>query len=141
MQHSDPTPEEHGDPDLAFVFPATVRKRRIPNDVIDLIRPPVPTAADDEFWTSRPYTPNAREANLIALGIGVLGLLILGITRWFPVFLACTGALGLAAILAGTILNLVHYENPWWRVPALLAICCGVIELANVAAWFGSPGP
>jgi len=141
MQQPDEVPATQGDSEVPFALPATVRKRRQLNDVLDLFRPPIPTAADDEFWTSRPYQPNAREANLIALGIGVLGLLILGITRWFPVFLTCTGALGLAAILAGTILNLAHYENPWWRVPSLLAIGCGVIELANVAAWLGSAGP
>ncbi len=141
MQQSDGVGENQGESEVPFALPASVRKRQQPNDLIDLIRPPVPTAADDEFWTSRPYKPDAREANLIALGIGVLGLLILGVTRWFPVFLACTGGLGLAAILAGTILNLAHYENPWWRVPSLLAIGCGVIELANIAIWLGSTGP
>ena len=140
MQEPDEA-EGPGDDNLPFALPATVRKRRQSNDLFDLFRPPIPAAADDEFWTSRPYQPNAREANLIALGIGVVGLLIMGITQWFPVFLACSGTLGLAAILAGTILNLAYYENPWWRVPSLLAICCGVIELASVAAWLGSAGP
>lgn len=140
MQDADEA-EDQGDLNTPFALPTRVRKRRQSNDLFDLFRPPIPAAADDEFWTSRPYKPDAREANLIALGIGILGLLIMAITRWFPVLLACSGALGLAAILAGTILNLAYYENPWWRVPSLLAICCGVVELASVAAWLGSAGP
>ncbi len=140
MQQSEEAPGGSGDPNQAFVLPEKLRGRKA-HDMFDLFRPPIPTSADDEFWTNRPYQPNGREANLIALGIGVLGLLILGITPWFPVFLVCTSALGLAAILAGTILNLTHYENPWWRIPALLAIVCGVVELANVAAWFNTTSP
>jgi hypothetical protein len=141
MQQPDETPTEGADNDLAFVLPDHARKGRRVQDVIELFRPTVPASADDEYWTSRPYQPNAREASLISLGLGVLGLLIMSITRWFPVFLACTGGLGMAAIMAGTILNLGHYENPWWRVPSLLAIGCGLVELSGVAAWLNSTGP
>lgn len=141
MQQPTEAPDEGADHDQAFVLPDPARKRRRTPDVIELFRPTVPASPDDEFWTSRPYQPNAREASFVALGLGVLGLLIMSITRWFPVFLTCTGGLGMAAIMAGTILNVRRYENPWWRLPALLAIGCGLIELGNVAAWLGSTGP
>src|SRR3954471_5094426 len=108
MQQSEEAPGGSGELDQAFALPDKLRGRKA-HDLFDVIRPPIPTSPDDEFWTNRPYQPNGREANLIALGIGVLGLLIAAITPWFPVFLVCTSALGLAAILAGTILNLAHY--------------------------------
>jgi hypothetical protein len=141
MQQPDEVPTEGADNDQAFVLPDPARKGRRMHDVIELFRPTIPASPDDEFWTSRPYQPNAREASLIALGLGVLGLLIMSITRWFPVFLACSGGLGVAAIMAGTILNIGRYQNPWWRIPSLLAIAFGLIELGNVAAWLNSSGP
>jgi hypothetical protein len=116
--------------------PAEERRRA---DLIEYLFPRTVSArADDEFWTNRPYKPNAREAQLITLTLGILGVLILGTTVWFPVFLTCAGAIGLTSIMAGTILTLGRYENPWWRLPGLLAIVCGVIDLAGVAAWLSS---
>ena len=125
----------------AFALPeeqAPAEERRH-EDLIEYLFPRTASArADAEFWTSRPYKPNAREAQLITLTLGVLGVLILGTTVWFPVFLTCAGAIGLTSIMAGTILALGHYENPWWRLPGLLAIVCGVIDLAGVASWLSS---
>jgi hypothetical protein len=129
-------PEGNSGP--AFVVPRTTgkgNKRRVPGFDELYFAPPTPIAASDEFWTSRPYTPNAREANLLALGLGLSGLLISPLTTLFPVVLSCVGASGLTAVLAGIILLLAHYENPWWRVPSLLTIVCGLLNLASIVAW------
>ena len=127
-------------PPPGFVLPDTARSRkgRHPKDLLDYFDRIPPVTADDEFWTSRPYQPNAREAQLLTLALGLFSLLILGTTVWFPFFLTCAGVFGVGSIMAGLIIAVGHYQNPWWRLPPLLAIACGLIDLAGIASWLST---
>jgi hypothetical protein len=109
------------------------RGRSVPS-AFDLFLPPVSVDPNDEFWAGRPYMPHAHEASLVTFGLGLSGLAVLGLAVWAHAFLFCTVPFGITSILAGAITTFHPYSNPWWRIPPVLTLVFGLIDIFVTAA-------